>query len=68
VAGRKDSFLGRVWAEERGQTRIGGIASARGMHFHDYTLLGGCHHVVEFSYMLKNEIAYALKEILWLNL
>jgi hypothetical protein len=38
------------------------------MYFHDYTVLGGFHHAVEFDYMLKNEIAYALKEILWLNL
>jgi hypothetical protein len=60
--------LGRVWAEQRGQTEIGGITSVRGMYFHDYAVLGGCHHAVEFAYMLNNEIAYALKEILWLNL
>jgi hypothetical protein len=38
------------------------------MHFHDYAVLGGYHHVVEYAYMLNNEIAYTLKEILCLNL
>jgi hypothetical protein len=38
------------------------------MYFHDYAVLGGCHHAIEFSYMINKKIAYTLKEILWLNL
>jgi hypothetical protein len=60
--------LGRVWAEQRGQTEIGIIASFNGMYFHDYVVLGDCHYAAEFSYMLNNKIAHKLKEILWLNL
>ena len=47
---------------------IGEMTSSRGMHFHDYTMLGGYHHAVEYAYMLNNEIAYTWKEILCLNL
>jgi hypothetical protein len=44
--------------------RIGEITSVRGIYFHYYVVLGGYHHVVDYAYMLNNEIAYTLKEIL----
>jgi hypothetical protein len=40
LTGRKDSILGRVWAErQRGQPEIWELASDKGMYFSDYVVL-----------------------------